>query len=70
MKKIVFLWALLAACLGVRAQEDTAAAKVGSWTFATVAKGNGEYVIDARAALHKGWRLFSVAMPDTLPLTS
>lgn len=67
MKKIIFFWALLlGAAVGARAQ-DTSAAKVGVWTFSAAAKGNGEYVIDARAALNKGWRLFSVAMPDSLP---
>src|ERR1700744_1158428 len=67
MKKILCCWlSLLAACCCVRAQ-DTAAARVGSWTFSATSRGNGEYVIDAKAALRKGWRLFSVAMPDSLP---
>jgi thiol:disulfide interchange protein DsbD len=69
MMKYLFLVgvALLLGSTGALRAQDSAAAKVGEWTFSATSKGGGVYIIDAQAVLHKGWRLFAVAMPDTLP---
>jgi thiol:disulfide interchange protein len=47
--------------------QDSSAAKVGDWSFSATPKGGGLYVIDVKAVLHKGWKLFSTTMPDSLP---
>lgn len=69
MKKalLIFLSAL-AVCAGRSAYaQDSAAAKVASWNFSVTKKSEGVFVIDVKATIQKGWRLFSTTMPDSLP---
>ena len=69
MKKalLIFLSAL-AVCAGRSAYaQDSAAAKVASWNFSVTKKSEGVFVIDVKATIQKGWKLFSTTMPDSLP---
>jgi thiol:disulfide interchange protein len=69
MKKALFLLLGVAAlCAGnpVNAQDSTAG-KVAAWNFSVHKKSDGVFIIDAKASIHKGWRLFSTTMPDSLP---
>lgn len=69
MKRILVLWLGLAAlCAGQRADaQDSAAGKAAVWHFTVSRKSDGVFIIDAKASIGKGWKLFSTTMPDSLP---
>jgi thiol:disulfide interchange protein DsbD len=50
---------------GVMHAQDTS--KVAHWSISVISGTDGTPVISARASIAKGWQLFSVTMPDSLP---
>ncbi|MVT11946.1 protein-disulfide reductase DsbD family protein [Chitinophaga tropicalis] len=68
MKHLLAFIMLIAAVLGVKAQEQPAPA-VAKWEYTAEKKGEQEYILHLNGTVEKGWKLFSTTMKDDEPNT-
>ncbi|MEP6726654.1 MAG: cytochrome C biogenesis protein, partial [Bacteroidota bacterium] len=69
MKHFILSLGLCLLVLGIAAQHDTGTGKPTTWNFTAVKSADKTYTLVFKAAIEKGWKLFSTTMKDDEPNT-